>query len=134
MGFPGKTTYGSSKGALMAFSNSLKTELGDFSVQLSIVIPPPMATGIVAAGLHIDEFKRQKEEEFMLKNGMPVEKAARKIVSGVAKGKYRVVLGSMMFWADLATRLFPTIVHYVMTKNKKRIDFVWVSMRLSSSF
>ncbi|MFT3912324.1 MAG: SDR family NAD(P)-dependent oxidoreductase [Ferruginibacter sp.] len=124
MGFPGKTTYASSKAAVMAFTNSLKTELIETSVSVCLVIPPPLNTNIVINGKHIDKSKQQNEISFIKKHGMPVDKAAKRIVSKIKKGKYRIVIGTMTFWIDLAARMFPTTIHNLVAKNKKRIDFV----------
>lgn len=64
MGFPGKTTYGSSKSAVMGFINSLRTELADTTVKVSLVIPPPLKTGLVINSKHIDDIKRKKKQDF----------------------------------------------------------------------
>lgn len=124
MGFPGKTAYSSSKSAIMGFSNSLKTELAMTTVKVSLVIPPPLDTGLVKKGKHIDEIKKQKEAAFLQKNGMHLNEAAKRIVRQIEKGKFRIVIGTMMFWIDLASRLFPSFLHYLIGKNKNKIDFV----------
>jgi short-subunit dehydrogenase len=124
LGFPGKTTYASSKSAVMGFTNCLKTELAGTSVKTCLVIPPPLDTNIVSSGKHIDEVKRQNEINFLKKNGMPIDKATKKIISKVKKGKYRIVIGTMMFWIDIASRIFPTAVHNRIGKDKKRFDFI----------
>ena len=124
MGFPGKTTYSSSKSAVMGFTNSLKTELADTSVKVCLVIPPPLDTGLIINSKHINETKKKSEATFLRNNGMPLDKAAKRIVSKINKGKYRIVVGTMMFWIDLAARLFPTTIHILIGKNKKRFGFV----------
>ncbi|MDP9230960.1 MAG: SDR family NAD(P)-dependent oxidoreductase [Bacteroidota bacterium] len=124
MGFPGKTTYGSSKSAVMGFTNSLRTELAETTVKVSLVIPPPLNTGLVINSKHIDDIKRKNEARFLEKNSMSLDKAARKIISKVKAGKFRIVIGSMMFWIDFASRLFPTALHRLIGNNKKRFDFV----------
>lgn len=124
MGFPGKTAYGSSKSAVLGLTNTLITELSDTTVKVSFVIPPPLDTGLVKNGKHINDFKRQSEVSFLKKNGMPLDKAAKRIIKQVRKGKYRIVIGTMMFWIDLAARFFPTILHRLLGKYKNRLDFV----------
>lgn len=124
MGFPGKTTYGSSKSAVMGFSHSLKTELADSHVKVCLVIPPPLDTGIVKNNIHISEVKKQQEAAFLEKNGMPLDKAAKRIVRQIEKGRFRIVIGAMMFAIDLFSRLFPTYLHLLIGKYKKYIDFV----------
>jgi len=124
MGFPGKTTYGSSKSAVMGFSNSLKTELADSNVKVCLVIPPPLDTLLVKNSNHINNIKRENEALFLKKNGMRLDKAAQRIIRQIRKGKYRIIIGAMMFWIDLASRLFPTTLHNLISKNKKRFDFI----------
>jgi len=124
MGFPGKTAYASSKSAVMGFTNSLKTELYGSPVYVSLVIPPPLATGLVLHSKHIDDEKRKMENEFLKKHEMAIEKVAAKIIRKVRKGKYRIVIGKFMFWTDLTTRLFPTMVHNMIGKNRKKIKFI----------
>ena len=124
LGFPGKTAYGSSKSAIMGFTNALKTELGGTHTKVSLVIPPPMDTGLVWSGPHMDKVKQQREAVFIKKKALPVDKVAERIVKGIRKGKYRIVIGSMMFWTDLASRLFPTLVHHEITRHKGRYEFL----------
>lgn len=123
MGFPGKSAYASSKSAIMGFTNSLKTELQGTGVGMCLVIPPPMATNIVQNGLHISDHKKTKESEFLMAKGMPIEKVTGKIVNQVVKGKYRILIGSVMFWTDFASRIFPTAIHNLVGRVKERFDF-----------
>ncbi len=92
MGFPAKTAYASSKSAVMGFTNSLKTELADTTVKVSMVIPPPLDTGLVINSKHIDDNKRNNEANFLRQYGMQLDKAARKIVLKIKTGRYRIVV------------------------------------------
>jgi short-subunit dehydrogenase len=124
MGFPGKTTYGSSKGAVMAFSNSLRTELAGTGISLSLVVPPPMKTEIVLSGKHADESRKLLEHQFLQKKGMTTERAAKIIVRQIKKGKYLIFAGPMMYWADAAVRFFPRLANYIVGRYRKKIKFV----------
>lgn len=124
MGFPGKTAYGSSKSAIMGFTGSLKTELYESGVKVSLVVPPPLDTGLVKNNKHIDSEKRELEAKFLEKRGLPLDKTARKIVRRIRKGKYRIIIGAMMQCIDIIARFFPTLLNRILAKNKKRIDFV----------
>lgn len=123
MGFPGKTTYAASKAAILGFTNSLKTELEGTSIRPCLVIPPPIDTGLVKNNKHIDENKKQLEINFIQKRAMRVNKVAARIVQQVKKGKYRIIIGSMMFWMDVGSRFFPTILHKMIGRSKKKIEF-----------
>lgn len=124
MGFFGKTAYGSSKSAVLGFTNSLKIELHGTNVKVCFVVPPPLDTGLVKNGKHIDHTKRENEAKFIEKNSLPLDKTAKKIVKQISKGKYRIIIGTMMFWVDIAARLFPTLLHRFIGINRKRFDFV----------
>lgn len=124
MGFPGKTAYASSKGAMMGFTNALKTELAGTSVNVSLVIPPPLDTGLVVNGKHIDNIKKEREAAFMKEKGMPLAKAAKSIVARIERGHFRIVIGRRTYWTDVVSRLFPTAVHKLIGKQKDKIDFI----------
>lgn len=124
MGFPGKTAYGSSKSAVLGFTNALKTELADTHVKVCLVVPPPLDTGLVKNGKHIDDKKREREVKFLEKHGLPLDKTAKRIVKKIKKGKYRIIIGTMMFGIDLVSRFFPTLLHKLIGKHKKRFDFI----------
>lgn len=124
MGFPGKTAYGASKSAVLGFTNALKTELSGTTVRVCYVVPPPLDTGLVKNGKHTDEAKRAREARFLEKHGLPLEKTARAIATQIGRGKFRIIIGTMMFWIDLAARGFPTLLHDLIGKNKGRFDFV----------
>ncbi len=124
MGFPGKTAYASSKSATLGFTNALKTELADTNVKVCMVIPPPLDTGLVRNGKHIDEKKRENEIRFMKRHELPLDKTSKKIVKQIRKGKFRIVIGPMMFCTDLISRLFPTLMHNIIGKYKSRFEFI----------
>ncbi|MBS1583587.1 MAG: SDR family NAD(P)-dependent oxidoreductase [Bacteroidetes bacterium] len=124
LGFPGKTAYASSKAAVMGFTQALRTELGGPSLRVSLVIPPPMATGFLDSGAHLSEAKRAAEQAFVREHAMGVDDVAARIVRRVLKGDPRIVIGPAMFWADLAVRLFPSTTHRVLGRWKHRFRFI----------
>jgi short-subunit dehydrogenase len=123
MGFPGKTSYGSSKGAITSFSYALRTELAGTGVRVCLVIPPPMSTGIVEKGLHIDETKRAAEMRFLKKYGMPADRVAARILRKAKKGRFRIIIDAHTYFIDAMTRLFPTWVHGMIGRRRGDIDF-----------
>jgi NAD(P)-dependent dehydrogenase (short-subunit alcohol dehydrogenase family) len=123
MGFPGKSSYGSSKGAITSFSYALRTELAGSGVRVCLVIPPPMNTGIVRGGQHIDAEKQAREVRFLERNGMPLGIAARRIVRGIRRGHFRIIIDMRTYFMDAACRLFPTWVHGLIGRRRDRIDF-----------
>jgi short-subunit dehydrogenase len=123
MGFPGKSAYAASKGALMSFTQVLKSELQETSVSVSLVIPPPLNTRIVAKGRHSTMEKQQLESAFLQKHGMPLEKAAKKIVDGILRGQFRIVIGRREKMLDFFLRLMPATSHRFLARIQDRFDF-----------
>ena len=124
LGFPNKTAYCSSKAALLGFSNALYTELHETGVRISIVIPPAVDTNLVRSGVAYDEMQKQREMEFVARNGVPVEKVARKIIAGMMRGSYRIRIGLTVRTLDVMCRWFPTLTHTLVARNKSRIGFL----------
>jgi len=124
MGFPGKSAYGSSKSAVLGFTNALKTELCDTSIKVCFVVPSPLDTGLVRNSKYIDDKKRESEVRFIERNGLPFDKTAKEIVKQLRKGKYRIVIGTLMFLAGSIARLFPALMHKLIGANKKQFGFV----------
>lgn len=124
LGFPGKSAYASSKAAIAAFSNTLCTELATSGIHVTQVIPPAMNTDLVLSGPHISPEKQAKELAFLQKHGMPLPVVARKIANGLTHRRQRIVISPMLFWSDLALRLFPSLIHKLLAKTKSRFPFV----------
>lgn len=124
LGFPNKTAYCTSKAALLSFSKALYTELYETPVKISVVIPPAVDTNLIRNGVAYDELKKQKEIAFMVKKAMPVEKVARKIISGMLKDRFIIRIGVMPRTVDFIGRWFPAATHNLLATNKSRIDFV----------
>jgi NAD(P)-dependent dehydrogenase (short-subunit alcohol dehydrogenase family) len=110
---PGQTAYSASKFAVRAFSESLRRELEaeGSSVGVTVVHPGGVATSIAKnarppRGVNDIDLEAQKKrfEKFLR---MPPEKAGEIIVSGVERGKPRVVVGNDARFMAMVERLAP---------------------------
>lgn len=122
MGFPGKTAYAASKSAVLGFSHSLSTELEGSGIRVCAVIPPPLNTGLVRNGKHISEAKREEEVRFMEKHALPLQLTANRVVRGVGKGKFLIVIGHRTTLMDFLARFFPTRLHRLI--GQRKVKFV----------
>ncbi|MFJ6671772.1 SDR family NAD(P)-dependent oxidoreductase [Actinosynnema sp. NPDC091369] len=109
---PGQTAYSACKFALRGFSESLRHELADRGVGVTCVHPGGIRTRIaetarVAAGADEVEAARGKESFARLLT-YPADKAAERILAGVAKRKGRVLIAWTAIVPDLLARIFPT--------------------------
>lgn len=88
--FPGQTVYGASKAALKIFTEGLYAELDKTNVKVMIVLPGAMNTGITTNSNV--EVKTTKEQSSM--KMLEASDAARLIITGIEKNKFKLFLGS----------------------------------------
>ena len=106
----GESMYCATKYAVRGFTETL---IQDYKKQIYVggVYPGFIKTNILHR-MSVND----KENRLISKLMMPIEKASRKIVKGIAKKKKRIVMGfdgrSMSFFG----RLFPTFTHNLTTK------------------
>lgn len=108
---PGQSAYVASKFAVRGFSESLRHELADTSVGVTVVHPGGVATAIadnsrLPAGASEEEIAQGRAAANKLLT-MPPEKAGEIIVSGVERRQPRVLVGSDARFAALLERLAP---------------------------
>lgn len=88
--FPGQTIYGASKAALKIFTEGLYAELEKTNVRVMIVLPGAMNTNItVNSNVKMDMSKEDSNFK-MLEPSV----AAKKIIEGIEKNKFKLFLGS----------------------------------------
>jgi 3-dehydrosphinganine reductase len=92
MGVYGYTAYSGSKFAVRGFSDTLRSELKEHNVRISIVFPPDMNTpGFEEENKTKPPITRRFEED----NGglVPPEDVARSVINAAARGKYIICPG-----------------------------------------
>ena len=108
---PGQTAYAASKFAVRGFSESLRHELADTRIGVTVVHPGGIATSIaknarMPASLSEDEVAKRRTffDSFLT---MPPETAGEIIVRGVEQRRTRVLVGADAKYAALIERLMP---------------------------
>ena len=105
-GFPLRCGYSSSKFALYGFFETLHAEYADKGIQVTLVCPGRVQTNISFYALDKGG-KRHGQLDPGQAGGLSAEKAARKIVRAISKGKREVLVGRgelVMVWIK---RFFP---------------------------
>jgi NAD(P)-dependent dehydrogenase (short-subunit alcohol dehydrogenase family) len=108
---PGQTAYCASKFAVRGFSESLRHELAETRIGVTVVHPGGVATSIaknarLPAGMSEAEVARQRRY-FESVLTMPPETAGEIIVRGIERRKPRIVVGRDARFAALVERLLP---------------------------
>jgi len=123
LGYPGKTAYASSKGAVRSFSESLRLELASSGVGVTLLYPGPLSTGLVRNGICDSESRRNREEQFLIRRGLPLERVARRCLDKLLTNPGRIVLGLDYFLLDTVARLSPRLAASAMALAAARAGF-----------
>jgi short-subunit dehydrogenase len=116
---PGQTIYGASKAAVKLFTEGLYSELLDTNVGVTVVFPGAIGTNI-AANSGVTTPGGETAAESKIKMTMPYV-AGEKILKGIEKNSYRVLIGSDCNMMDFLVRLMPKQATKVIYNQMKSI-------------
>ncbi len=105
---PGQTIYGATKAAVKLLTEGLNAECRGTKVRVMVVIPGGMATNMPAnSGVSV-AVPAGVDVEKMARNLTTPESAANQILDGMAKNKYRVLIGRDARMMDVFYRVNPS--------------------------
>ncbi|MBQ9399741.1 MAG: SDR family NAD(P)-dependent oxidoreductase [Bacteroidales bacterium] len=105
-GFPLRCAYSSAKHALYGFFETLQAENYDKGIRVTIVCPGRVQTNISLNSLDKGGVRHGKMDPGQAK-GLAVDKAARRIVKAILKGKREVLIGKGELLMAYIKRFFP---------------------------
>jgi len=118
MGIYGYTAYAASKFAQVGFADSLRQELIDYGIKLTILYPPDTDTPQL-----VEENKIKPPETKAISGEvktMSAEDVALCLLKGLAKGKYHVVPGTMGSFTRFMNRHAPWVVRWIIDGELKK--------------
>lgn len=107
--------YGASKHAMAEFYASLRNELSETGVSVTVIYPSWVKTGITGRALKADGTKKG-EVSVHENNGMPADRCAKIIVAAAGRRKREVVMtleGKLGLWLRL---IAPSLVDRILKK------------------
>ncbi len=102
---PGQTIYGASKAAVKLLTEGLNSELLETNVKVTVVFPGAVGTNI-AVNSGVADSLEMKDGAGAVKMLTP-DKAAKIIIDGIEKDRYRVLVGADARFMDAIYRLNP---------------------------
>lgn len=107
----GQAAYSTSKFAVRGFSESLRHELADDGIGVTVVHPGGVRTRIAetartGSGVSVEEYEEGRRQFARLLR-MPPEQAAAKIVTAIEKRRPRLLIGWTATIPDVLVRLLP---------------------------
>lgn len=105
-GSPVRTSYSASKHAIHGFFDSLRAEVHELNIGVTIVCPGPINTEISQNALTATGEKQNKKDD-AIANGIEPEVLAKKYVTALKKNKREVWIGKKEVFAIYVKRFFP---------------------------
>lgn len=116
--FPGQTIYGAAKAAVKIFTEGLYAELRESSVKVTVVHPGAIATNITSnSGVESPKMNTGSAKGRMT---LSPAAAAKIIIGGMEKNKFRVTVGKDARFLDLLYRLNPRFATNFISKMMKK--------------
>ncbi len=115
--FPGQTIYSATKAAVKTLTEGLYAELKNSNVKVTVVHPGAIATNISKnSGIKMPTQTENKGQKSAMK-ALPADQAARIIINGIEKNKFRVLVGKDASFLDLFYRISPEkAVNFIVKK------------------
>ena len=122
LGTAGKSAYAATKFALRGFSESLRAELADSPIGVTVLYPGPVDTGLVRTGRAVDLAQREREAAFLARRAISPMRVARRTAEGIRKNRARIVIGLDYHLIDWLARLSPAMAARFTALGKLSVD------------
>ena len=114
-GFRMRSAYAASKHALHGFFETLRAEVHDKNVNVTMICPGRIKTDISINSLIGNGQKYGKMDQGQ-ENGIPVEKCARIIVRAIEGNRKEVFIGRSELFLLVVKRIFPPLYYWIVNK------------------
>ncbi len=105
-----RSSYAASKHALHGYFDSLRQEVYDKNINVSLVCPGFIKTNVTKNALEGDGSKHNKMGTGQ-RNGMPADEFARKLIPKIKRGKEEIYIGGREIWGVYLKRFFPRLLN-----------------------
>lgn len=114
-GAPMRSSYAAAKHALHGFFDSLRAELGDEPIRITLICPGFVRTNISINALTADG-KAQGTMDEATDRGLSPDECARQILKGLEKGKAEILIGGREVLGAYLKRFWPAKLREVIKK------------------
>jgi len=112
-----RTSYAASKHALHGYFDSLRCEVYDKGIDISIICPGFINTDITVNSLTAHGEKYEKADDFQL-NGISPKECALQILKAIEKKQEEVIIAGKEKWGIFLKRFFPAYFSKMIRKRK----------------
>jgi dehydrogenase/reductase SDR family member 7B len=114
-GFPMRTAYSASKHAVQGFFESLRAELINENIRVTIVSPGRIRTNISINAITATGKAYNKMDEGQA-GGMPAGECATRIVTAIKKERKELLVGQKEIFMAYIRRFIPSLYHKLITR------------------
>ncbi len=107
-GSPVRTSYAASKHAIHGFFDSLRAEVHQYNIGVTIICPGPINTNISENAITANG-KRQNKKDDAIAGGISPDVLAKKYIKALQKNKQEAWIGKKEVFAIYIKRFFPTL-------------------------
>ncbi len=116
VGIPHQAMYCASKYAVRGFSETLRAELIDTHIGVTVVHPGGVATNFVNDSRAIDAERKQDFADMVAQHSLSPDKVATKTICAIERNKPRVFAGPEPYVVDLFRRIAPNTGQRLLAK------------------
>jgi short-subunit dehydrogenase len=114
-GFRMRSGYSAAKHALHGFFETLRAELHDKNVKVTMICPGRVSTDVSINSLTGDGKKYGKMDAGQA-NGVPVERCAKIIAGAILKNRKEVFIGTKEVFLLVVKRICPTLYYWIVNR------------------
>ncbi|MCT4646487.1 MAG: SDR family oxidoreductase [Carboxylicivirga sp.] len=114
-GFPWRTAYAASKHALQGYFESLRAELSQTNIKVTLVSPGRVKTNISLHALTENGTSYNQMDKGQ-QNGLPANVCAKRIVRAIQKNKKDILVGKSELLMVYIRKFLPALFHRMVTK------------------
>lgn len=123
LGYPRKTAYASSKAAIRAFSESLRAEIAESGVGVTVLYPGPLNTSLISSGVSDSAERLEREQKFLRNRGLSLERVASRCLDQLVKNPGRIVIGVDYHLLEVLSRFSPSLAARLIRLASQRAGF-----------
>ena len=113
-----RATYSAAKAAIHLWANSLRAEVAEHGVQVSVVFPGFVKTNVSLNALN-GEGKPQGHQDSAIENGLDADEFAQTVLAALLEGQEYIVVGGLKEKLGvLVSRLLPKLLYKMIRKTK----------------
>lgn len=114
-GAPTRSSYAASKHALHGYFDSLRAEVYDKGIRITLVCPGYVQTEISFHALEADGSPHGRLDPGQAK-GISPERCAQKILQAIREGRDEVTIGGWETWGVIVKRFWPGLLHWILRR------------------